>query len=69
MVKNGHNAKAIAHGKYLLWLKNEKCKTGAKNDCTTTLELLCAKNGSKKQLIFEKWEHFEDGQNRPQHKA
>ena len=54
MVKNGHNAKAIAHGKFLLWLKNEKCKKGAKKDSTTTLELFLEKNGSKKQLIFEK---------------
>ena len=30
-----------------------------KNDSTITLELLYAKNGSKKHLIFEKWEHFE----------
>ena len=54
MAKNGHNAKAIAHAKYSLGLKNEKCKKGAKNDSTTTLELLCAKNLSKKQLVFEK---------------
>ena len=54
MAKNGHLAKAIAHAKYSLWLKNEKCKKGAKKDSTTTLELLCEKNGWKKQLIFEK---------------
>ena len=54
MAKNGHIAKAIAHAKYSLWLKNLKCKKGAKNDSTTTLELFLEKNGSKKQLIFEK---------------
>ena len=27
-----------------------------------TLKLLYAKNGSKKQLILQKWEHFENGQ-------
>ena len=32
----------------------------------TTLKLMCAKNRSKKHLIFEKWEHFENGQNWPQ---
>ena len=40
-----------------------KTQKGAKNDCTTTLELLCAKNQSEKDLIFEKWEHFKNGQN------
>ena len=54
MAKNGHNTKAIAHAKYSLGLKNYKCKKGGKNDCATTLELLCEKNGSKKQLILEK---------------
>ena len=27
-----------------------------------TLEFLCAKNRSKKQVLFEKWEHFENCQ-------
>ena len=58
-----------ALAKYSLGLKNYKCKKGGKNDCATTLELLCEKNGSKKQLILEKWEHFEDGQNWPQCKG
>ena len=41
----------------------------AKNLTTNTLELFYAKNGSKKQLIFEKWEHFENGQKWPQSKG
>ena len=40
-----------------------------KNDSTITLELLYAKNGSKKHLIFEKWEHFENSQNWPRGKG
>ena len=40
-----------------------------KNDSTITLELLFAKNGSKKQLIFEKLEHFENSQNWPRGKG
>ena len=34
----------------------------AKNVCTNTFKLFYAKNGSKKQLILEKREHFENGQ-------
>ena len=40
-----------------------------KNDSTITLELLYAKNGSKKHLIFEKREHFENSQNWPRGKG
>ena len=40
-----------------------------KNDSTITLELLYAKNGSEKHLIFEKWEHFENSQNWPRGKG
>ena len=55
MTKNGHNAKAIAHTKYSVWVKTLKLpKTGAKNVSKHTLKLFYAKNGSKKQLIFEK---------------
>ena len=45
--------------------KNKKWQKGAKNDCATTLNLLCAKNRSKKNLIFEKLQHFENGENCP----
>ena len=33
------------------------------------MQLFSAKNGSKKQLIFEKWEHFENGQKWPPSKG
>ena len=54
MAKNGHNAKAIAHAKYSVWVKKSNCLKHAKNVSTNTLKLFYAKNGSKKQIIFEK---------------
>ena len=63
MAKNGHNARAIAHAKYSVWVKKLNCLKHTKNVSTNTLQLFYAKNGSKKQLIFEKWEHFENGHN------
>ena len=36
---------------------------------TRTLDLFYAKNGSKKQPIFEKWDHFENSQKWPQCKG
>ena len=66
--KNGQNwpkAWVIAHAKLSVWVKNLKHQKDAKNDFKTTLELLCAKNHFKKGLIFEKREHFENGQNWP----
>ena len=56
------HAKAIAFAKWSVWVKNLKCQKHAKNNSTRTLELFCAKNGSKKHQIFEKWDDFE---NRP----
>ena len=53
MSKNGHNAKAIAHAKWAVWVKNEICQKRAKNCSTSTLQVFYAKNGSKKQLILE----------------
>ena len=47
MAKIGQYAWAIAHAKGSLWVKNLKCQKGAKNDCPTTLELLCAKTAPK----------------------
>ena len=49
--------------------KIKNAKKGAKNDSTTTLELLCSKNLSKKQLVLEKWSHFENGRKWPQYKG
>ena len=36
----GQHEWAIAHAKWSVWVKNEKCQKGAKNDHTTTLKLL-----------------------------
>ena len=69
MAKNGHNAKAIAHAKYSVWVKKLNCLKHAKNLSTNTLEIFYAKNGSKKQLMFEKWKHFENAQKWPQCKG
>ena len=54
MTKNGHNAKAIAHAKYSVWIKKENILKHAKNVSKNTLKLFYAKNVSEKQLIFEK---------------
>ena len=43
--ENGHNAKAIAHEKYSVWVKKENCLKYAKNVSTNTLKLFYAKNG------------------------
>ena len=54
MRENVNNAKFIAHAKYSVWVKKQKCPKHAKNVSIDTLKLFYAKNGSKKQLIFEK---------------
>ena len=54
MAKIGHDAWAIAHAKWSVWVKRSKCQEGEKNDFATTLKFLCEKNCSKKPLIFEK---------------
>ena len=60
----GHNAKAIAFAKWSFLDQNVKIvKNMLKSDSRTTLELFCAKAGSKKHLIFEKWEVFESRHN------
>ena len=69
MAKNGHNAKAIAHAYYSVWVKKWNCLKHAKNVSTNTFKLFYAKNTSRKQLIFEKWEHFENDQKWPQWKG
>ena len=69
MAKNGHNAKAKAHAKYSVWVIKKKLPKTCKNVSTNTFQLFYAKKGSKKQLIFEKWEHFENGQKWPQCKG
>ena len=67
--KNSHHAKAIAFAKWSVWVKNENCEEHAKNSCRSTLQLYYAKNGSKKQLRYEKWDHSENWQKWPQWKG
>ena len=66
ILKIGHLVKAIEFAKWSVWIKTSKGQKRAKNDSTSTLELLCAKNRFKKHQIFEKWDHFE---NRPSWKG
>ena len=40
MAKIGQHAWAIAHGKWSVWVKNEKCQKVARKDFTIILELL-----------------------------
>ena len=54
MAQNGHNAKATAHAKYLIWVKKYNCLKHSENNSTNTFKLFYAKNGSKKHIIFEK---------------
>ena len=56
------HAKAIAFAKWSVRVKNYNCQKHAKNHSTTTAQLFCVKNGSKKQQILKKWDKFE---NRP----
>ena len=58
ILKISHHAKAIAHAKSSLWLKNWISKKKGKFHSTIHLGFFCAKNRSKKDQIFEKWEHF-----------
>ena len=62
------NARAIDVANSPLWVKNEKCITTCYNRVYNTLQMIYAKNGSKKQLIFERWGDFENCQKWPQSK-
>ena len=53
-LKIGHHAKAIAHAKSSLWVKNQNSKNRVKIHSTNHLQLFCAKNRSKKDQIFKK---------------
>ena len=46
----------------ILSLSKKNCLKHAKNVSRNTLKLCYAKNGSQKQLILEKREHFENAQ-------
>ena len=66
MGKSGHHAKAIVFARNGEFRSKIKIlKKQAKNDSLNTLELFCAKNGSKKHLIFEKWPLLENRQKWP----
>ena len=60
ILKIGHHAKAIAHAKSSLWLKNQNSKKHVKIHSTNHLQLFCEKNRFKIHEIFEKWKHFEN---------
>ena len=62
ILKVGHHAKAIAHAKSSLWLKNENSKNMSKSILQIIYSCSVQKNCPKKHQIFEKREHFE---NRP----
>ena len=49
-----HYAKAIAFAKWSDLVKNSNSQNHVNNVSRTTLELFCAKNGSKKHLIDKK---------------
>ena len=69
MAKIDHNAKAIAFAKSPVWAKIQNSQKHAKKHSTIVFKLFCAKNGSQKNLIFEKWQLFHHGQNWPQCKG
>ena len=48
ILKIGHHAKAIAHAKSSLWVKNSNSKKHVKIHSTTHSQLFCAKNCFKK---------------------
>ena len=54
ILKIGHLAKALAFAKWSVRVKKLKLAKTCKNDSTTSLGMFCAKNGWKKQLLFEK---------------
>ena len=58
ILKIGHHAKAIAHAKSSLWVKNEISKKLVKIHSTNHLELICEKSPCRKHQIFKKYDHF-----------
>ena len=69
MAKVGHDAKIIAFVEWSVWVKNFKCQKGAKNDCTSRLDLLCAEKPLQETSNIRKKEHFENGQSWPRSKG
>ena len=62
MAKNGHNAKAIAHAKYSVWVKKKNCLKHAKNVSINRLELFYAKKQLQKTTNIRKMRAFSKGQ-------
>ena len=66
ILKIGHLTKAIAHAKAIafakwsVWVQNYKCHKHVKNHSTSTLQLFCVKNYSKKHQVLEKWDDHEN---------
>ena len=58
MAKIGRHAKAIAFAKWTVWVENKKCQKSNEQ-----IRIVVCKNRFKEHLIFEKWEHSENGQN------
>ena len=54
LAKNGHYAKAIAFAKWSVWVKIKIAKSMRKTAVEAHYCCIIAKNGSTKQLIFEK---------------
>ena len=50
MAKIGHEAKAIAFVKWPVWVKNLKCQTLPIKGSGSTLQLLCAKISTPKNM-------------------
>ena len=48
ILKIGHHAKAIANGKWSVWVKNLNSKTHVQIDAKNHLELFCAKTPLQK---------------------
>ena len=57
MARIGQDEWAIARLKWSVWVK-KKCQKGAKNDCATTLHLLCGKKPLQKTINISKNERI-----------
>ena len=60
-MKNGHQAMVMAFAKWSLWVKIRNGKKTCNKRFYKTLQFY-AKDSSKKQLIFEKWDHSDNWQ-------
>ena len=58
MAKNGHNAKAIAHAKWTVWVKNKTALNMRKTFLLTHLSLSIRKMAQKKKTNIRKKRAF-----------